>query len=116
MENNMILSLLAQAEEPPMPPSSGISQMLIFFAIALMFFYFIMWRPEQKRRKAMDDMRNKLKKGDKVNAMGIIGTVAKINDQTVILRMVDGSKIEIVKAAISEVTPCTDEESRKASE
>lgn len=62
----------------------------------------------------MDDLRSKLKKGDRVNALGIIGTVYKINDQTVILRMVDGSKIEVVKGAISEVTPGSEEDVKKA--
>lgn len=98
---------------PPPPPAQGFSQMLTLFSLALIFFYFILWRPEQKRRKAQDDIRSKMKKGDKVNALGIIGTVAKVNDNTVILRMVDGSKIEVVKAAITEVTPGTDDEIAK---
>lgn len=105
------LPLLAEMDDaPPLPPGQGFSQMLMLFAIAMFFFYFILYRPEQKRRKVADDMRSKLKKGDKVNAMGIIGTVSRINENTIILRMVDGAKIEVVKGAISEVTPCTDEE------
>lgn len=108
-------SLYAQGEEAP-APNQGFSQMLILFLIAIVFFYFILWRPEQKRRKAMDDMRTSMKKGDKVNAMGIIGTVDRINDQTVILRMVDGAKIEVVKGAISEVTSSSSEEPKKESE
>lgn len=105
-------SILLAEEQPPMPlpPDGGITQMLTLFAIAMLFFYFILWRPEQKRRKAADDMRNKLKVGDKVTAIGIVGTISKINDQTVILRMVDGAKIEILKGAITEVTPGTAEE------
>lgn len=107
------LSLFAQNEEMPPAPTQGFSQMLMLFAIAMLFFYFILWRPEQKRRKAMDEVRSKLKKGDRVNAMGIIGSVVRVNEHTVILRMVDGAKIEVVKGAISEVTPCTDEEAKK---
>lgn len=106
------LPLLADAEEPPMPPGGGLSQMLMLFAIAMFFFYFILWRPEQKRRKAGEEMRSKLKKGDKVNAMGIIGTVSQIKENTVVLRMVDGAKIEMVKGAITEVTPCSEEEAK----
>lgn len=105
--------VLKAEEEAPVRPDQGFSQMIMLFALAMIFFYFILWRPEQKRRKAMDEMRSKLKKGDRVNAMGIIGSVARINDQTVILRMVDGSKIEVIKAAISEVTPCSEEEAKK---
>jgi preprotein translocase subunit YajC len=44
-----------------------------------------------------------MKKGDRVTAMGIIGTVDKIQEGSVILRMVDGGKIEVVKGAITEI-------------
>ena len=54
-----------------------------------------------------------LKKGDKVVAMGVLGTVVKVQDQTVILRMFDGSKIEFLKQAITDVSPVSEEESKK---
>jgi preprotein translocase subunit YajC len=87
----------------------GLVQTLIMIGIALVFFYFILWRPEQKRRKAAEQMRHSLKKGDRVTAMGIIGRVDKIQEQTVIIKMVDGNKIEMLKAAITEVQPSSDE-------
>lgn len=102
------------AEETPTPPrDQGFGQTLVMIAIALVFFYLILWRPEQKRRKALEEQRNSLKKGDRVVAMGIIGTVVRIDEHTVTLKMVDGSKIEFVKAAISEVVPATDEDQKK---
>ncbi|EPJ20403.1 preprotein translocase, YajC subunit [Chlamydia psittaci 02DC23] len=70
--------------------------------IAILFFYFILWRPEQKRRKAMEKRKNELAKGDKVTAMGILGTIDEIREHTVILSITSG-KIEILKAAISEI-------------
>jgi len=81
----------------------GMTQTLIMIGIAMVFFYFILWRPEQKRRKAAQALRSSLKKGDRVTAMGIIGTIDRLTDDTVVLKMVDGSKIEMVKAAITEV-------------
>lgn len=83
-------------------------QTLIMIAIAIVFFYFILWRPEQKRRKAMEKKRSEMKKGDKVTAMGIVGTLDSIKEQTVVLKMVDGSKIEMLKGAISEVISASD--------
>lgn len=80
-------------------------QTLIMIGIALIFFYLILWRPEQKRRKKMEQQRSSLSKGDRVTAMGIIGTVVRVDDKTVILKMVDGAKIEVIKAAITEVQP-----------
>jgi preprotein translocase subunit YajC len=57
----------------------------------------------------MEKTRNSLKKGDRVTAMGIIGSVVRIQDTSVILKMVDGSKIEVLKAAISDVQPGTED-------
>lgn len=91
-----------------MPPRDQLWQTLSMILIALVFFYFILWRPEQKRRKIMDDLRGSLKKGDRVTAMGIVGTVVKVQDQTVIVKMFDGSKIEFLKGAITDVTPGTE--------
>ena len=90
-------------------PQGGLTQTFIMIGIALVFFYFILWRPEQKRRKATVLMRDSIKKGDRVTAMGIIGTVDRLTDQTVVLKMIDGSKIEVVKAAISEVKSTSEE-------
>jgi len=78
-------------------------QTFIMIGIMLVFFYFILWRPEQKRRKKMEKKRSAVKKGDRVTAMGIIGTVDRVKESTVILKMVDDSKIEVVKAAITDV-------------
>jgi preprotein translocase subunit YajC len=102
-----------EATEAP-PPEQGLIQTLIMVGLALLFFYLILLRPEQKRRKAMEAQRNALKKGDKVVAMGIVGLVAQIQDQTVILRMHDGSKIEVLKAAITEVIPPVEGEVKKS--
>lgn len=107
--------LLAQDNNDALPPrDQGMWQTLMMVAVALIFFYFILWRPEQKRRKAMEEQRNSLKKGDKVTAMGIVGTVIKIEDNTVILKMYDGSKIQFLKAAINEIIPGTEEDVKKA--
>lgn len=95
------------------PPDQGFTQTLLMIAVALVFFYLILWRPEQKRRKAQDELRNTLKKGDRVTAMGIIGTVHQVQEQTVILKMIDGTKIEFLKAAISEVIPATENDEKK---
>jgi len=102
----LLLCTASWAQDEGAPPADrGLTQTLVMFAIVALFFYFIIWRPEQKRRKALEQQRSALKKGDRVTAMGTIGTVMRIEDQTVIIRMYDGSKIEFLKAAISEIHP-----------
>lgn len=104
-------SLMAQTEDMPAIPDQSLWQTLVMIAIAFLFFYVILWRPEQKKRQAIEAQRNSMKQGDRVVAMGILGTVVKIGDQTVVLRMVDGSKIEMYKGAVTDIL--TDEESKK---
>jgi preprotein translocase subunit YajC len=99
-------------------PSSGggsMIQTMIMIAVALVFFYFILWRPEQKRRKQMEKVRSSLKKGDRVTAMGIITTVVKVLDTTAIVA-IDGAKMEILKAAITDVQPAAEEKAEKSVE
>lgn len=97
--------LMADEAAPAAPPDQGFKQMIIMFLIIAFFFYFMLVRPEQKRRKAVEKQRSALTKGDRVIAVGIIGTVVKVLEGSVILKMYDGAKIEVLKAAISDVTP-----------
>ncbi|MCB1181136.1 MAG: preprotein translocase subunit YajC [Chlamydiia bacterium] len=98
------------ADEGGATVRGGFGQTMLMIGIAVVFFYFILWRPEKKRRKKAEEQRNSLKKGDKVTAMGILGTVSKVSENSVILQMVDGAKIEMLKAAISDVKSCEEVE------
>ncbi len=113
MLNQFFTAILAQ-EVPPPPKDQGLWQTLIMISVAMIFFYFILWRPEQKRRKEQETQRASIKKGDRVVAVGIVGTVVKVQDETLILKMYDGSKIEVLKVAINDVIPGTEEDAKKA--
>ncbi len=111
----LLLPLFASAtlfadEAAPAAREQNMWQTVIMIGIALLFFYLILWRPEQKRRKKMEKQRSSLSKGDRVTAMGIIGTVSRVDEKTVILKMVDGAKIEVIKGAITDVQPASSEE------
>jgi preprotein translocase subunit YajC len=107
------------AEGEAAAPAGGqgsLIQTVIMIAVALVFFYFILWRPEQKRRKQMEQVRSSMKKGDRITAMGIIGTVVKVQDNSVIVSLYDGAKMEVLKAAITNVQAATDEKAEKVIE
>ncbi len=91
------------AEGAPASQSSGYMQSIIMILLAVVFFYFILWRPEQKRRKEQEAKRSSLKKGDKVTAMGILGTIDRVDEATIVIKTIDGSKIEMIKAAVTDV-------------
>lgn len=106
-------SVFAQESGATEEKGQGFFQTIIMIVIALVFFYFILWRPEQKRRKAMEKRRSSIKQGDRVTAMGIIGTVLRVLDNTVILKLYDGAKVEVLKAAITDVQQSSEETSEK---
>jgi preprotein translocase subunit YajC len=88
------LALLAQGQ-----PNS-ILNFLPLVAIGVIF-YFIVFLPQRKRQKALQEMLNNLKNGDKViTSGGIFGVVAGIKDDRVQLKVADQVKIEISKNAI----------------
>lgn len=101
--SSFLLTSTIWADDAGSGKEGGLSQTLMILGMALVFFYFILWRPEQKRRKQVEKQRSSMKIGDRVTAMGIVGTLSQIQEATVILKMVDGSKIEMLKSCITDV-------------
>ena len=110
------LPLFADAQAAPASGGGSLMQTVIMIAVAIVFFYFILWRPEQKRRKQMENVRSSMKKGDRITAMGIIGTVVKVQEKSVVVSLYDGAKMEILKQAITDVQPASEEKTDKAVE
>lgn len=98
-------SISAFAQTEPASGNSNLMQMLFMIGFAVIFFYFIIWRPDQKRRKQMEQMRSSITKGDRVTVMGIIGTVDKVEKDTVILSLYQGGKMEVLRNAITDIQP-----------
>ena len=73
---------------------------LIVVMIAV--FYFMIIRPENKRKKQAEDMRNSLKKGERITTIGgMVGRVVQVNDTTIVFETSeDRVRIEIAKWGI----------------
>ena len=66
--------------------------------------YFLMIRPQQQRLKQHRDMVAAIRRGDTVvTSGGIIGKVAKVDDQELQVEIADGVKIKVVRSTVSEV-------------
>ncbi len=77
-----------------------IGQFLPFILIIAIFYLFII-RPQSQQRKKLAKMINNLKPGDKIITKGgIIGTISQIKENTLIIQLHDGTKIEILKHAV----------------
>ena len=98
----MILTTLLQAA-PAAGQQGGASS--ASFWIMLILIFGVMWlfmiRPQRKMQKELEKFRNELKKGDKVvTGGGIYGTVADIQDRTILLKVDGDVKIKVDKASI----------------
>ena len=73
--------------------------------IVLMFamLYFFMIRPENKRKKEAENLRNSLAVGDEITSIGgITGTVCAVKENTIVIETgADRVRIEFTKWAVS---------------
>lgn len=76
---------------------------MLIAMVAIM--YFLMIRPENKRKKKAQEMRDSLKKGDIITSIGgIIGRIVFVGKDTVIIETSDDRvRLEITKWAVSSV-------------
>jgi preprotein translocase subunit YajC len=74
------------------------------FALIIGIFYFLILRPQQKRQKDRQKLLDAVKKGDKVvTAGGLHGTVAGLDDKTVLLQVSENVKMKFERSAISTI-------------
>jgi len=72
--------------------------------------YFLLIRPQQVRQKRHQEMIRNLQVNDRViTAGGIFGTIVKLKDNSVILRVADNVRIEVLRQSIAQVVRRGDE-------
>lgn len=84
---------------------------ILMIALMLGAMYFFMIRPENKKRKAAEQMRNSLAVGDVITTIGgIVGTICAVKETTIVIETgADRVRVEFTKWAVSskgtEATP-----------
>ena len=54
--------------------------------VMLVIFYFMLIRPENKKKKQLNEMRNSLKVGDEITTIGgILGTICAVKDESIVI-------------------------------
>ena len=79
------------------------SMIMIVALMAVMYFFMI--RPENKRKKQAQNMRDSLKKGDMITTIGgIVGRVVAIKDETIVLETgTERNKVRFKRWAVQDV-------------
>ena len=76
---------------------------IIMLVVMIAVFYFLMIRPENKRKKEAQNLRDSLKVGDVITTIGgIVGTICKVDESTIVIETsADRVRIEFTKWAVS---------------
>lgn len=76
---------------------------MLMIVLMLGAMYFFMIRPENKKRKEAENMRNSLAVGDVITTIGgIVGTICAVKEKTIVIETgADRVRIEFTKWAVS---------------
>lgn len=95
------------------PSGQGGSSMMIqlaFFAAIFAIFYFLLIRPQQKQKRERETMLAAVKPGDRVvMSSGLHGTVVKLSEHGVTLKVADQVRLEFDRSAIGRIVPASGE-------
>jgi len=93
--------MLAQEAETDNPTGSLVS-MLLVFALIGGFFYFVMIRPQRRRMREMDKLRDSIVVGDEIRTVGGIYAVVKsVDDDDMVVDIGGGTSMRISRRAIA---------------
>ncbi len=86
-------------------PQQNMLTFVVFQVIPiLLIFYFLIIRPQRQQQKKTKDMQDSLKKNDEIiTSSGIHGTVVIVKDKTVVIRVDEGTRLEILREHISTI-------------
>ena len=74
---------------------------IVWIIVMVAVFYFLLIRPQQKQRKERQSMMDSLSVGDEIITIGgFIGTITRIKEDTLWIRLAEKVEVEITKTAV----------------
>ena len=89
---------------------------IIMIVAMIAIFYFLLIRPENKKKKAVNEMRASLKVGDEITTIGgVVGTICAVKEETIVIETgADRVRIEFTKWAVSSKGTQSDQDAAPA--
>ncbi len=106
MNFNLLDNAVSDAPSQPSQNPAQIWLLLGMYALLALAIYFFIFRPNKKKKKAEEEMKNSLEIGDEITTIGgIMGRVISIkdDDSLVIETASDRSRLRIKRWAISTI-------------
>ena len=83
---------------------NNIGLLAIYVVGFIAIFYFLAVRPQQKQRKAHEQLISSVKRGDRIVTIGgIFGTVKRVEEGLVVTEIDKGINIKVARRAIAEI-------------
>ena len=91
--------------------AGSMMSMIIMIVVMIAVFYFFMIRPENKRKKKAQEMRDNLSVGDTVTTIGgIIGKIVNVKENAIVIETSDDRvRMQLAKWSVSSVGKQTEE-------
>jgi len=100
----------AAAQAPGGQGGGSMMVQLAFFAAIFAIFYFLLIRPQQKQKRERAIMLSAVKPGDRVvMSSGLHGTVVKLTEHGVTVKVADQVRLEFDRSAIGRIVPASGE-------
>ncbi|MBO4543779.1 MAG: preprotein translocase subunit YajC [Bacteroidales bacterium] len=112
--NLLNILLYASGNAQGQSTNGGLGSTLVFFGLMILVLWLFLIRPQQKRNKEEQKLRENLKKGDRIVTIGgIHGKIVEIQDTTVVIET-EGSRMKIEKTAVAQnVTSTVNNDNKK---
>lgn len=103
MDNTALYALvnpvLAQQQ-----PGGGLTT-LLFPVLLIGAMWFLLIAPQRKKQKQQQEMIKALTTGDEIlTAGGVYGTITNLKDDRLVVRIAEGTKVEIARSFVQAVT------------
>ena len=96
--------VLAQAAAPGGPGGQSQFFLPVVMFIAIGFMFFTQIRTQRRKDRERKELLAAVKTGDRVLfSGGIIGVVANVKEKTLVIRVGDKTKIEVLRSAVTSV-------------
>ena len=92
-------------------PAGGMGSMIFMMVAMVAVFYFMLIRPENKKKKQAQQMRDNLSVGDTITTIGgIMGKVVSVKENSIVIETSDDRvRLHLTKWAVSSVGKQTEE-------
>lgn len=100
MTIDSVFSSLTVLAEASAPAGGGLSSLMVP-ALLFVGMWFLLIAPQRKKQKKHAQMIQQLNTGDEVlTAGGIYGTISNVKDDRFVIKVAEGTKVEITKSAV----------------